>query len=147
MRKITVHMVVNLLALASVILGFVAIYRNKVRLGKTHYTSYHGKLGVFVFASTPVVVAGGLVSFKRVGLIHLFPDKTHALIKRVHRLAGMQTFVLSFAAIVLGTWSIPGAAMSFVQFGVVALGVLVTLFGAKQSRDKAYEPLITAQTI
>ena len=35
-RKITKHMGLNLLALALVTIGFIAIYKNKVRLGKEH---------------------------------------------------------------------------------------------------------------
>ena len=39
--------------------------------------------------------AGGAVAFRKLGLIHRFPERHHAAIKAAHRWAGVATWLLS----------------------------------------------------
>lgn len=132
-RQITKHMVLNLCALALIVVGFSAIYKNKIRLGKSHFMSWHGKLGLTVFISSILVVLGGLLSFKKVGLIHMFPEKKHATIKRIHRIGGVFTYFLSIFVIELGLMSVFASKVIQVlmQTGVGAVALLILVISLK----------------
>ncbi|QDZ21076.1 cytochrome b-561-like protein [Chloropicon primus] len=139
-KRITRHMLVNLGTLALITVGFASIYKNKasIRLGKDHYKSYHAKLGLFVFIMTVFVVAGGLLSFKKLGLINIFPEKHHGLVKTLHRLGGGTTFFLSLVVMELGCMT--GAVkkhgvfvQSMLQISIAAIFVMMLVFSAKGS--------------
>ena len=143
-RKITKHMGLNLLALALVTIGFIAVYKNKVRLGKEHYQSNHGKVGLAAFVSTFVVVAGGILSFKKLGIIEVVPENLHGLVKRVHRAGGMVAFLLALAAMQLGllTGALnPVPAERVAQFAVAAIALSTLYFWYTWSDNGAYAKL------
>lgn len=56
--------------------------------GKSHYTSWHGKIGLGACLAGLAAVAGGAVSFRKLGLLQRFPEPLQAQIKLAHRLAG-----------------------------------------------------------
>lgn len=119
---ITNHMYVQLAATLSIILGFLAIYYNKVRHGvgcrwkdalpqlrrmpslpaaslmggslppmqalhgKSHFTSFHGKVGVLVMALVAAAPALGFLSFRKMGLLTRLPAEQQSRVKWAHRL-------------------------------------------------------------
>ncbi|EDQ86531.1 uncharacterized protein MONBRDRAFT_38409 [Monosiga brevicollis MX1] len=99
------HFVLNALAAACILLGFVAIYTNKETKGKTHWKSWHGTIGFYTF----VLIMGmtiGNISF-------LFPDqmvravgpKTVKKIKLVHRIVGTLAYVFVMFEMFLAYYS------------------------------------------
>ena len=52
---------------------------------KAHFKTLHAKLGFAVSILVFVVAAGGSVSFRKLGMLHYFPDRWQATIKASHR--------------------------------------------------------------
>ena len=52
---------------------------------KAHFKTLHAKLGFAVSILVFVVAAGGLVSFRKLGMLHYVPDRWQATIKASHR--------------------------------------------------------------
>ena len=85
---------------------------------------------------TVFVVAGGLLSFKKLGLINAFPEKHHGLVKTLHRLGGGTTFFLSLVVTELGCMT--GAVkkhgvfvQSMLQISIAAIFVMMLVFSVK----------------
>jgi hypothetical protein len=53
--------------------------------GKQHFQSLHSKFGLATFIMAIVAPLGGLVSFRRLGLLQRVPDKLQPRIKWLHR--------------------------------------------------------------
>ncbi len=53
--------------------------------GKAHFTSWHAKVGLAVFILSIVAPLGGVVSFRRLGLLQRLPEKMQPQIKWAHR--------------------------------------------------------------
>ena len=49
------------------------------------FTSWHGKVGLAVFILSIVAPLGGVVSFRRLGLLQRLPEKMQPQIKWAHR--------------------------------------------------------------
>jgi cytochrome b-561 domain-containing protein 2 len=128
-KRISRHMFVNFGALAAAIVGFSAIYLNKVKAGKSHFTSWHGKMGLFTFISTIVVVFWGTLSFKKLGLINYFPETQHKTIKKGHRLLGMIAYFAGFATVELGffTGAVPQGTVTqrVMQLSTIAIVIII----------------------
>ena len=54
--------------------------------GKDHFTSLHGKLGLITTIMTMLALVLGVISFRKLGIISVFPSESHAGIKWMHRL-------------------------------------------------------------
>ena len=52
---------------------------------KHHFKTLHAKLGFATSVLVFAVAAGGLVSFRKLGMLHHFPDRWQAVIKTSHR--------------------------------------------------------------
>ena len=53
--------------------------------GKAHFTSWHAKVGLAVFVLSIVAPLGGVVSFRRLGLLQRLPERMQPQIKWAHR--------------------------------------------------------------
>ena len=53
--------------------------------GKTHFKSWHAKVGLAVFILSIGAPLGGVVSFRRLGLLQRLPEKLQPQIKWAHR--------------------------------------------------------------
>ncbi len=53
--------------------------------GKVHFKSLHAKVGLAVFILSIVAPLGGVVSFRRLGLLQRLPEKLQPQIKWAHR--------------------------------------------------------------
>lgn len=52
---------------------------------KEHFKSVHAKFGLATFIFGIIAPLGGLISFRRLGLLKKFPEKYQARIKWAHR--------------------------------------------------------------
>ena len=55
------------------------------RLGKEHFASLHAKTGLVTFGLAMAAPLGGILSFRKLGLLPLLPQQWQAHIKWVHR--------------------------------------------------------------
>ena len=53
--------------------------------GKAHFQTLHGKFGLCTFLTAVAVAGGGLVSFRRMGLITRLPGSVQPKVKWLHR--------------------------------------------------------------
>ena len=53
--------------------------------GKAHFQTLHSKLGIAASSAVVLVAAGGLVSFRKLGLLQRMPDLLQAPVKTMHR--------------------------------------------------------------
>ena len=53
--------------------------------GKRHFQSLHAKFGLATFILAVIAPLGGLISFRKLGLLQRFPDKLQPRIKWLHR--------------------------------------------------------------
>eukprot|EP00884_Botryococcus_braunii_P005567 jgi/Botrbrau1/15010/Bobra.0018s0108.1 len=111
--------------------GFFAIYQNKVRLGKFHFLTLHGKFGLLVTLLSFGAASGGTLAFRKLGLLQKLPSKLQPIIKAGHRSAGFVTFLLALVTIELAlthpsVWK--GYGSVFWQLAVGLLGILALCF-------------------
>ncbi|KAF9930771.1 hypothetical protein FBU30_011307 [Linnemannia zychae] len=124
----TVHGCLLSLALLSAIIGFVAIYVNKDRLGKVHFHTNHALLGstaVFVFALQ--VLFGLAVAYAPRSL---FRKIGHARITRIHRISGYISITLVWGTLwlaVVTNWvkkNFDHEWIFYLGLGMVAVGLV-----------------------
>lgn len=132
-RAIQRHLLLQALAFLCLLGGFYTIYQNKVVHGKQHWKSVHAKFGLATFILGIVAPLGGLISFRRLGLLQKFPDKLQPRIKWAHRNIGILTWLLALVTVQLAlthhaVWK--GAVSRCWQLGVMALGAAVLVLSA-----------------
>lgn len=82
--------------------GFIVITANKMLNGATHYTSWHGVLGVWVLATMPFQSAGGLLNM----FPEIMPFKMRRVtVKRLHAFSGALMFTIGIGVVSLGLYS------------------------------------------
>mmetsp|Transcript_4076 Transcript_4076/g.7892 ORF Transcript_4076/g.7892 Transcript_4076/m.7892 type:complete len:229 (+) Transcript_4076:146-832(+) len=96
------HMYIQLAGIFCIAVGFYAIYHNKDVHGKAHFQTYHSWSGLLVLAGTLVSPVLGALGFRHLGLIHVFPEHLHGVVKLVHRKSGAFTYFGSVFAVMLG---------------------------------------------
>ncbi|CAL8469828.1 g9370 [Coccomyxa elongata] len=133
------HLLIQAFAFLCLLGGFYAIYQNKVVHGKEHFKSVHGKFGLATFILGIVAPLGGLISFRRLGLLQKFPDKMQPRIKWAHRNIGILTWLLALVTIQLAlthhaVWK--GWVTRVWQLAVVLLGALVVGLAWLQPRAR-----------
>ncbi|KAI3436714.1 hypothetical protein D9Q98_006129 [Chlorella vulgaris] len=110
---ITNHALIQLAATACISLGFYAIYHNKNLMGKSHFLSLHGKMGLLTFLLALASPLLGALSFRRLGLVQRFPQHWQPRLKWLHRLVSAYAYVLSMVtmqlalphpAVLTGVW-------------------------------------------
>lgn len=122
------HFWIQLLAVIAVSVGFWAIYRNKVNNGKPHFKTMHGKFGLATMVLTIGVPLGGIISFRKFGLLQHLPSRWHAPTKWLHRKAGLGAWLLALVTIQLALIHPSvnkGFLTHFWQIAVALIGVSV----------------------
>ncbi|CAD7930705.1 unnamed protein product [Amoebophrya sp. A25] len=114
------HNVLMLCAVVAMLVSFGAIYTNKERMGKPHFTSIHGKVGLMVvvgytlIAATSVVLLWGypqkLPSSRVVAFLKIRLGIVMRSIASLHRVAGKLCYVASLGVMALGWWAIHAGA-------------------------------------
>ncbi len=79
------HAMVQLASLASLLLGLLAIWKNKNNHHKHHFTSLHGKVGLLTVGCSCLSVLLGALSFRALGMMSRLPLRTQAQVKGLHR--------------------------------------------------------------
>lgn len=103
--KVKYHWVIQVLSAVCIHLGFSSIFYNKVRNGKDHFVSWHGKIGLAaVIMTTLQAVAGSSLIYYNVGLLNP-GGLTLALRKKMHALVGALTFFVGYLALVTALYS------------------------------------------
>ncbi|KAK9842941.1 hypothetical protein WJX74_004663 [Apatococcus lobatus] len=100
-RAIFTHIFWQALALICVAGGFLAIYENKVNLGKPHFRSYHAKVGLASVLGTATAPLAGAAAFRRLGLLDRLPASLQPRVKQLHRRGGMLNLALALLAVQL----------------------------------------------
>ncbi|GMH42529.1 hypothetical protein BSKO_10448 [Bryopsis sp. KO-2023] len=96
------HMKLQIGAISCAVVGFGAIFYNKILHGKAHFQSYHGKLGLFTVVMSSVAPLAGLFSFKSLGMFDKLPPFLQPRIKWWHRTIGGLTLAASILTVELG---------------------------------------------
>eukprot|EP00892_Ulva_mutabilis_P004819 jgi/Ulvmu1/2709/UM014_0165.1 len=123
------HAIVQTAACVCVAVGFGAIYVNKIRLGKLHFQSYHGFIGVLTTAAVFVVMLGGCVAFRRLGLLQKLPLSVQPAVKRAHTIAGALVWAAALFNVLLGLRTHGAGPRTMVHYGQ---GIVVLLMAVAQ---------------
>ena len=103
--KILIHHILQVFAIICSLLGFAAIFYNKVLNDKPHFTSWHGLLGVITICSIPLAAVGGNI-IKYQFLRQLLNIKLSlGALKIYHATGGLIVFTLVMFTMMLGLYS------------------------------------------
>lgn len=103
--KVKYHLILQILAAVSMNLGFGAIFYNKNLHNKPHFTSWHGKVGLFsVLLTTFQTFAGWSLVYYNSPILNPLGTSL-ALRKKVHGIFGALVFVLGYSALMLSLYS------------------------------------------
>ncbi|KAL0096629.1 eukaryotic cytochrome b561-domain-containing protein [Phycomyces blakesleeanus] len=94
------HAAIQTISYVAAIIGFTAIFYNKVISSKPHFTSGHAQLGVFVFSFLFVQVLFGIIIAV---LPRVYGDQSNAKsLWKYHRVSGYLLLVLIWTTVQLG---------------------------------------------
>lgn len=142
------HFWIQLLAVTAVSGGFWAIYQNKMNNGKDHFRTTHGKFGVITVIVTMVAPLGGILSFRKFGLLPRLPSNLHAPIKWLHRKVGLVAWLLALITIQLGLThpSVDKGILTLAwQAAVALIGLLVCAMAYTQKYPAQALPQTTLE--
>lgn len=129
-RGLEMHALMQLRALMFIGIGAGAIIHNKNLKGRPHFKTTHGKLGLLTIILTGLSPVLGAITFRKLGLIHWFPEGWHVRMKKTHRMLGAVTWGMSLLTIMV---ALPHPAVHKAlatplwQLGTVTAGVLIAL--------------------
>lgn len=129
-QAIWAHALMQGRAFVCILIGFVVIYQNKVRHGKSHFVSQHAKFGLATLLLSIASPLLGLISFKRLGILQRFPEAWHPRLKWLHRRAGVVTWLLALITIelTLNHHAVKRGILTPIwQASVAAMGLLMLL--------------------
>ena len=99
------------------------------RLGKLHFHTYHGIIGGLTTASALVVVLGGGVAFRRIGLLQKLPLTMQPGVKRAHTIAGALVWLAGLFNALLGLRTHGAGPRATVHYGQ---GIIVLVMAVSQ---------------
>lgn len=100
-RKL-VHWILHALAGCCITAAFVIIILNKNRLGKDHFTTNHGIVGLTAIVCGAVSIIGGVFTYYGFELRRYIKP---IQLKIMHSLFGLCGYILTIATIILGLYS------------------------------------------
>lgn len=90
------HWLLNILAGAFALIGFIIIYWNKTRKGMEHFATYHGWLGAACVLYTFIQLFAGF------GLKYIsYSPKNYKVVKTFHALSGLVAYSLGLISLML----------------------------------------------
>ena len=101
-KRVTIHWVLQAIALAFITIGQTAIYVRKAEKGKSHFTTLHGIMGLITYLLTVASSLGGVFT------LYSFQLRTFVkpiAIKIIHSLVGILTYLIGVATIGTGIYS------------------------------------------
>ncbi|XP_076331061.1 putative transmembrane reductase CYB561D1 isoform X2 [Tachypleus tridentatus] len=100
--KLTIHWILQGMAVLLAVVGFLVIYQSKISKGKNHFETLHAKLGLVTLIATSVQAVGGLCAkYPKLIRRQLRP----LTVKTLHRLAACITFNLGCISLITGLFS------------------------------------------
>lgn len=126
-NRIIFHWIFLTTGLTLMLIALIIIIIHKNRLGKTHFVTTHGQLGLGAFIIAGIVVFLGILANNT---RWFYPHVRPVLIKLTHVYGGITVSILFIAAVITGTYkdnflgSYTGRSLAFVSFFLPALLVL-----------------------
>ncbi len=100
--KVRWHWILQACSLVSSFTGLVIITANKMINSYSHYSSYHGTIGIFLSGFVFVQTSGGIVEMYP----EILPFKVRLVVlKRLHALFGVLTYFCALTTLTLGLFS------------------------------------------
>lgn len=100
--KVRWHWVLQACALISSFTGIIIITANKIINSYSHYTSYHGIVGIFLSGLVFLQTSGGILEMYP----EILPFKVRLInLKRLHAFFGMLTYFVGMTTLTLGLFS------------------------------------------
>jgi len=126
------HLWLNAAGTACWLLSFYAIYANKNKLGKPHFATTHGTIGMWSTLALVVTFALGLASFNALGVLARFGwTAATRKVKAAHRALGLfVVFAAMFTASLNTGHSSVGYGTGGKALSDVALGAAAAALGA-----------------
>jgi len=118
-QYMNIHIILEVMSLICFLLGFYSIYLNKDNLGKPHFTSWHGILGLIQLIAICAQVVIGTFAKYRILPVMLFPATK---LKTVHVTLGITITMLVMCNLITGwysNWFINNSSMF--MFSILAL--------------------------
>lgn len=137
--RVTLHWIFMTTGLTLMFIGLIIIIVNKNRLGKSHFITTHGQLGLASIIIACIVSAFGILASNT---RWLYPRVRPVLIKVAHAFGGISMTVLFIATIINGTYkhkfpgSYTGRSLAFTSFFIATLWVLFKPILGAVSRTK-----------
>lgn len=103
-RRKQLHWILQAIGGCSITIAFVVILLNKSRLGKPHFTSWHGLFGLLAVIATGLGLLGGVVALYSVqwrSQLHVRP----AVVRLGHSVLGVLAYGLGVVTVSLGLQS------------------------------------------
>lgn len=139
-QRVTIHWILNAVALVLITIAQSAIYINKDRNGYPHYQSYHSWFGLVTYLMTVGVgVFGGTATLYSQKLKSFVKP---AMLKAVHGLGGITVYILAVVTIVLGiSQGLNEEGDDKKKIGITVVYSLTTLYVVSKSYSTATERL------
>lgn len=138
-RRKQLHWILQAIGGCSITVAFVVIVLNKRRLGKEHFTSWHGLIGLLATIAAGVGLLGGVVALYGVqwrSWLRVRP----AVVRLAHAVVGVLAYGLGVAAVALGLQSswFGEHADAGTRAACVVLAVAVGVYAAVMPVWRAY---------
>lgn len=133
------HGFVQFTSLVAMALGFLVIYKNKVVMGKSHFTTLHGKLGLVTVLLSALSALMGVSGFRAYGIVTRFSLQNQLRIKAAHRKIATVTWYLSLLTMQLAMPHpavLTGFAARIWQALVLFLGFAMFVLLMRQGKGK-----------
>lgn len=119
------HVVLQLLCVAAALVGFAAIYANKNRHGKDHFTTWHSWAGLVALTMFAMNASGGLLSSLVIRKSWVWRDP-------LHRLSGTLAVLSGAVAAALGVSSGWGQSVLGAQNAETLSWIILGSFAAER---------------
>lgn len=101
-QRVTLHWVLQAAALLLITFAFIAIFVNKIKLGKEHFHTLHSIFGLITYILTLIVSCGGIWTKYSFQLRKYIKP---VFVKINHTLMGVVVYCLAVTTISLGVYS------------------------------------------
>lgn len=122
--RMFVHWVLQVVSTCAITASFTIIILNKIRLGKNHFTSNHGIIGLTTIILTGISVALGILSkFSYQFRHHLRPLN----MKMIHSALAVCCYILALTTIALGLlspWFLENVSYNWI-YGLISVVVYI----------------------
>lgn len=125
--RVFVHWILQIVSTCAITSAFTIIIINKIRLGKHHFTSNHGIVGLTTIILTGISVGFGITAKYSYQFRHYVRPLN---IKMIHSTLAMCGYILSLATISLGLlspWFLENVSYSWI-YGLIGVVVYIGLY-------------------